>query len=179
VQAVSPGNQARTSAWHEPATKTCPPLELDAGESLRDSSPSTQASRDGWLVQSNSAGVSKPTHTLTPNCLLGALNPEDAENRLTTQVSCSMPERRARGFPVHTGHLMPGASPFIPWQAQTMPGRDGGPATVGNMDARTHQARRARCCCCRPCVRVASAHSDFPVARHSRWSLHRGHMARV
>jgi len=52
--------------------QTCPPLELDAGEGLRDSSPSTQASRDGWLMQSNSAGVSKPTHTLTPDCLLGA-----------------------------------------------------------------------------------------------------------
>jgi len=52
--------------------QTCPPLELDTGESLRDSSPSTQASRNGWFMQLNSAGVSKPTHTLTPNCLLGA-----------------------------------------------------------------------------------------------------------
>ena len=52
--------------------QTCPPLELEPGESLRDSGPSTQAFRDGWLMQSNSAGVSKPTHILTTNCLLGA-----------------------------------------------------------------------------------------------------------
>ena len=52
--------------------QTCPPLELDAGESLRDSSPLTQASRNGWFMQLNSAGVSKPTHILTTNCLLGA-----------------------------------------------------------------------------------------------------------
>jgi len=49
---------------------------------------------------------------------------------------------------------------------------------VGNVDVRPHQARRARCRCRRPCVRVASAHSDFPAAQHVRWSLHRGPMAR-
>jgi len=47
-------------------------VSLDAGESLRDLSPLTQASRNGWFMQLNSAGVSKPAHTLTPNCLLGA-----------------------------------------------------------------------------------------------------------
>ena len=52
--------------------QTCPPLELDAGEGLRDSSLLTQPSRDGVLMELNSAGVSKPTHILTTNCLLGA-----------------------------------------------------------------------------------------------------------
>jgi len=66
--------------------QTCPPLELDAGESLRDSSPSTQASRGGWLMQSNSAGVSKPTHILTTNCLLGPRTPRMRKQRRVEPV---------------------------------------------------------------------------------------------
>jgi len=52
--------------------QTCPPLELDTGEGLRDSSLLTQPSRNGVFMELNSAGASKLTHTLTPNTPLGA-----------------------------------------------------------------------------------------------------------
>ncbi len=70
--------------------ETCPPLELDAGEGLRDSSLLTQPSRDGVLMKLNSAGVSKPTHLLTTDCLLGAQNPENAEIKACRTGRCDV-----------------------------------------------------------------------------------------
>ena len=61
--------------------ETCPPLELDAGEGLRDSSLLTQPSRDGVRMELSSAGVSKSTHILTTSCLLRGLEPRECGNK--------------------------------------------------------------------------------------------------